>query len=102
MKKILIIGVIVLVLVLICFVVAALIPPSGVCTEVAYSCINVNGERRGNSCNELKPLFVSGLVNISNSCSGNEMLVCDNNQEVRTYFKSNGDCKIVFGILSLN
>ena len=64
------------------FGIAALIPAPTACTEMACLCMDVEGEIPCNWCFQSKPVFTTGVINVMNSCDGREIITCENGEQV--------------------
>lgn len=51
------------------------------CTLKGCPC-QEDGERPCNSCTKTDPMFVTGLVNVVKSCSGTQVLTCQDGEQV--------------------
>lgn len=73
------------------------------CTLMACSCEGVQGETPCNICYYEKPIFITGLLNVFQSCSGRELIFCSNGKQIgrKTDF-SEGSCNYRLGFFELS
>jgi hypothetical protein len=86
------------------FIVAALLPSRGtICTLTGCPCEGVEGERPCNTCSFSKPIFTTGLLNVVQSCSAQEIVFCENNKAVdRRIDFDNKECEYDWYVLTFN
>ncbi|HLC61004.1 MAG TPA: hypothetical protein VJJ52_06265 [Candidatus Nanoarchaeia archaeon] len=107
MKKIQIFVIIFIILIVLGFLAAFLIHSPIGCTKKGCPCpIGTNSERPCNSCFTTKYYFMSGILNVYKTCSGNEIILCENGIEKnKRYEFEPSNCKNhlnLFFILDLN
>lgn len=84
------------------FLAGALKPASTLCTELACPCTGVDGERPCNTCSREKPVFVTGIFNIVQTCSGREIIKCRNGMQADTRIDfSNANCTYRFDFIKI-
>tara|TARA_Y100000034_G_scaffold111318_1_gene144325 strand:+ start:1452 stop:1763 length:312 start_codon:yes stop_codon:yes gene_type:complete len=74
--------IILLIIIVLGFAIGFLIPEIWACTALGCPCTNIEGERECNSCDISNYIFVTGVINLVNSCDGQEILSCSNNEQV--------------------
>lgn len=90
-KIILLILLIILILILLGFVVAKFFPSNNLCTLIDCSCeLNSNvSELPCNFCTSYEMVFISGIINVIKSCPSQEIILCENNQQVGVRYNEN-------------
>ena len=82
MEKKILISVIIIAIIVLGFVVAIFLPELTMCTQMACPCEEGVSERPCNSCTIPDPIFTIGIFHISKICSGQEVILCENNIDV--------------------
>ncbi|MBU1975897.1 MAG: hypothetical protein KKG59_05835 [Nanoarchaeota archaeon] len=71
------------------------------CTEMACPC-DIDGERPCNSCHTTNPVFVTGIFNVIQECSGQEYVICKDNKFVDRRVDNTGECSYSLRPFNLN
>lgn len=100
MVKRVLIPVIIAIVIILGFLVAAFLSEMISCTEMGCPCENLVSERPCNSCTLSNPVFTSGIVHISKVCSAQEVILCENNTDVgRRVDVDNNSCEYKLNLL---
>ena len=81
-KKTLIPVIIILLVILLGFIIAIFLPEINLCTKMGCPCEDIDGERPCNLCTVSDPIFVLGIINIAKACFAQEVVLCENNQNI--------------------
>ena len=102
-KKKLIVLIILAIIIILSFLIGLFFPKYEFCTEMGCPCEGIVGERPCNSCTNINPIFVTGIINIVKTCSAQEVILCENGINVggRIDIDENS-CKIKLQFFGIN
>ena len=73
-----------------------------ICTKMSCLCQNNLSEIPCNDCMVSKPIFMLGLFNVVNTCSGKEIILCEENNKVGVRYDLNDECGLSFDLIGSN
>ena len=82
MRKNILIGLIILIIIILEFIFSLFIKPFTSCTKKGCICDEEDREISCNSCVYSNLVYVTGIVNIVKTCLSNEVIICENSQSV--------------------
>ena len=105
MKKSLSILSIIIAILIVGFILGFVLPKGRLCTELACLCVQnftepFTGERPCNFCEQVDPIFFTGLINLVNSCDVREIIICQEGKQIGERFDIDKGCKIQLKFLS--
>ena len=105
MKKVIIVGIIVIVLIVSGFILGFIFPAKGGCTEMYCGCEDLTDgdltERPCNYCSVSNLIFLGGVINFIKVCSGKEIIICENGKKIDEKININkNSCK--YEVIFLN
>ena len=101
MKQIKVAAIAVMTLIAVFFLFAVVYPAKQFCTTEEYKCTS-DGEIQGNVCSVYKPVFVSILLNYGKTCTGREIISCQENKQVGRRVELNGKCSYIWNNVFTN
>ena len=98
-----IVGIIIALFIVVGLIVPMFISDINLCEKRGCFCQNDLSEIPCNSCSISKPIFITGILNVWKTCSGKEIILCDNNKKVGVKYDINfTDYRLTFNIFGLD